>query len=196
MRIRTGLLTGELRGSRGRSWWVSMKRLLASAVFCGVMIFGIGPDAGTSPALTTVVAGQGFVDATPTGFWVAKEKGFFRRYRLDVKFVLFRGGTQTTQALIALTIPLMLGVCPSNSISASIRSSRLQRSQQDRSKPFDATNSNSQIPISRTGSWGPAGSLAAAAGGVDIVELVIPGPAMPYLFVSRGTGQDAPGSPG
>ena len=118
-----------------------MRRFVA----IGLLIAGLGtwpgPGAGAAPALVTVDVGQTFVNAVPTGFWVAKERGFFRKYGLDVRLVLFRGDTQGTQALIAGGIPLMMG--------------------------------------------GPAGSIAAAASGVDMVELMTLSPAMPYLFVSR-----------
>ncbi len=118
-----------------------MRRFVAA----GLLIVGLGAwpggGAGAAPALVTVDVGQTFVNAVPTGFWIAKERGFFRKYGLDVRLVLFRGDTQGTQALIAGGIPLMMG--------------------------------------------GPAGSIAAAASGVDMVELMTLSPAMPYLFVSR-----------
>jgi NitT/TauT family transport system substrate-binding protein len=103
----------------------------------------VGVGASASPALTKISVGQTFVNAVPTGFWVAKERGFFRKYGLDVELVLFRGDTQGTQALLAGGIPLMMG--------------------------------------------GPAGALAASASGADMMELLTVAPAMPYLFVGRGT---------
>jgi NitT/TauT family transport system substrate-binding protein len=118
-----------------------MRRFAATALLIAGLAACFGAGAGAAPALTTVNVGQTFVNAVPTGFWVAKERGFFRKYGLDVRLVLFRGDTQGTQAMIAGGIPLMMG--------------------------------------------GPAGALAAAASGVDIVELLTVSPAMPYLFVGR-----------
>ncbi len=130
-----------------------MRRIVILGLLFGV-VMSAWPDAGigAAPALTSVNVGQTFVNAVPTGFWVAKERGFFRKYGLDVRLVLFRGDTQGTQAMIAGGIPIMMG--------------------------------------------GPAGSLAAAASGVDLIEMLTLAPAMPYLFVGRGsikTAQDLRG---
>jgi NitT/TauT family transport system substrate-binding protein len=121
-----------------------MKRIVILALLLGVVAAAWpGTGRGAAPALTTVSVGQTFVNAVPTGFWVAKERGFFRKHGLDVRLVLFRGDTQGTQALIAGGIPMMMG--------------------------------------------GPAGSIAAAASGVDLIEMLTLAPAMPYLFVGRGS---------
>ena len=61
---------------------------------------------GGGPPLTKLLVGQTFVNAVPTGFWVAKEKGFFRKYGLDLNFTLFRGDTQGVQALVAGNPPV------------------------------------------------------------------------------------------
>lgn len=119
-----------------------MRGFLGCAVLVSLLAFCAGPGAGAPPALTPVSVGQTFVNAVPTGFWVAKDRGFFRKYGLDVRIVQFRGDTQGTQALVAGSIPLLMG--------------------------------------------SPAGALAAAAGGVDIVELLTLAPAMPYIVVGRG----------
>ncbi len=119
-----------------------MRRFVAWALLVGLLAGWPAAGAGAPRALTTVDVGQTFVNAVPTGFWVAKERGFFREHGLDVRLVLFRGDTQGTQAMIAGGIPMMMG--------------------------------------------GPAGSIAAAASGVDIVEMLTLAPAMPYLFVGRG----------
>lgn len=120
-----------------------MRRFVAWGLLLVALLAGWpGAGAGASPALTAINVGQTFVNAVPTGFWVAKERGFFRKYGLDVRLVLFRGDTQGTQAMIAGGIPVMMA--------------------------------------------GPAGALAAAASGVEIVELLTVSPAMPYLLVGRG----------
>ena len=121
-----------------------MRRIVIWGLLVGLAL-AAWPEggAGAAPTLVTVDVGQTFVNAVPTGFWIAKERGFFRQHGLDVRIVLFRGDTQGTQALIAGGIPLMMG--------------------------------------------GPAGAIAAAASGVDIVELLTLAPAMPYLFVARTT---------
>jgi NitT/TauT family transport system substrate-binding protein len=119
-----------------------MRRIVIGALLLSMALAGWpGAGMGAAPSLSTVVVGQTFVNAVPTGFWVAKERGFFRKHGLDVRLVLFRGDTQGTQALIAGGIPLMMG--------------------------------------------GPAGAIAAAASGVDMVELMTLSPAMPYLFAAR-----------
>jgi NitT/TauT family transport system substrate-binding protein len=121
---------------------ITMSRFAAAALLIGVLAIWPGAGAGAAPALPVVNVGQTFVNAVPTGFWVARERGLFRKYGLDVRIVLFRGDTQGTQALIAGGIPVMMG--------------------------------------------GPAGALAAAASGVDLVETLTLSPAMPYLLVGRG----------
>ena len=118
-----------------------MRQVLAIGLLLGLLAVWPGAGAGAAPGLMTVSVGQTFVNAVPTGFWVARDRGFFRKYGLDVRIVLFRGDTQGTQALIAGSIPLLMG--------------------------------------------GPAGALAAAASGVDIVEVLTLAPAMPYLLVGR-----------
>lgn len=94
-----------------------MKRFAATALVIGVLAVWPGARVGAAPVLTTVDVGQTFVNAVPTGFWVAGERGFFRKYGLGVRIVLFRGDTQGTQALIAGGIPLMMGG-PASAIAA------------------------------------------------------------------------------
>lgn len=96
-----------------------MRRIVIWGLLVGLAL-AAWPEGGmgAGSTLITVDVGQTFVNAVPTGFWVAKERGFFRQHGLDVRIVLFRGDTQGTQALIAGGIPLMMGG-PAGAIAAS-----------------------------------------------------------------------------
>ncbi len=120
-----------------------MKRLLASAVFCGVMIFGIRPGRRHVPGPDDDRRWPGI-----------------RRRNAD----RILGGKGER-------------ILPQVGVRREVRA--LPRRY--------ANHPGADRRQHSADARGPAGSLAAAAGGVDIVELVIPGPAMPYLFVSRGT---------
>ncbi len=59
--------------------------------------------------LATLSVAQPFVNVLPAGLWVAKDRGFFRKYGVDVQIITFRGSTQGGQALIARQVGILLG---------------------------------------------------------------------------------------
>jgi ABC-type nitrate/sulfonate/bicarbonate transport system substrate-binding protein len=79
-------------------------RGLAFAVL--VLFTGLGAVAEAAP--TQLLVGQTFVNAVPTGFWIAMEQGFFKKYDLDIKIVHFRGNPIGTQALLTGSIPILM----------------------------------------------------------------------------------------
>jgi ABC-type nitrate/sulfonate/bicarbonate transport system substrate-binding protein len=83
--------------------WALIKGL-ALAIF--VTFTGLGVVAEAAP--TQLLVGQTFVNAVPTGFWIAMEQGFFKKYDLDVKIVHFRGNPIGTQALLTGSIPILM----------------------------------------------------------------------------------------
>ncbi len=99
-----------------------------------------GAAAHAQQPLTETLVGKTFVNAVPAGFWVATERGFFKKYGLEVKIIQFTGNTIGTQALLAGSIPFLMA--------------------------------------------GPHSSLAARAGGADLVEIATLSPAMPYLLIA------------
>jgi NitT/TauT family transport system substrate-binding protein len=60
---------------------------------------------------------QPFVNVLPAGLWVAKDRGFFRKYGIDLDIVIFRGSTQAMQAVLAGQVNLMVG-SPGQGLSA------------------------------------------------------------------------------
>lgn len=88
------------RSSGGRSVAVCLAAGLAVAL-----------AAGTSGAqkLTTISVAQPFVNVLPAGLWVAKDRGFFRKYGVDLQIITFRGSTQGMQAMLAGQVGILLG---------------------------------------------------------------------------------------
>ena len=64
------------------------------------------------------------LSSNQTPVWVAKEEGFYKRFGLDVDFVLIEGGTRGAQALISGDLP-MIGMAGQPVISARARGSDL-----------------------------------------------------------------------
>lgn len=75
------------------------------------------PGIGEAQAPAKLTIGQSFVSPAAAAFWVARDRGLFTKYGLDVTIVLFRGSTQAIQALLAGETQVMLGA-PSQGISA------------------------------------------------------------------------------
>jgi ABC-type nitrate/sulfonate/bicarbonate transport system substrate-binding protein len=69
------------------------------------------------------------------------DRGFFKKYGIEVKIIQFTGNTIGTQALLTGSIPFLMA--------------------------------------------GPHSSLAARAGGVDLMEIATLSPAMPYLMIAN-----------
>ena len=86
-------------------------RACAAAAALLAAALGIGGPAAArgADALATVSIAQPFVNVLPAGLWVAKDRGFFRKYGVDLQIVTFRGSTQAMQAMLAGQIPVMLG---------------------------------------------------------------------------------------
>lgn len=97
--------------------------------------------ANAQQPLTEVLVGKTFVNAVPAGFWIGTDRGFFKKYGLEIKIIQFTGNTIGTQALLTGSIPFLMA--------------------------------------------GPHSSLAARAGGADLVEIATLSPAMPYLMIAN-----------
>jgi len=96
--------------------------------------------ANAQQPLTEVLVGKTFINAVPASFWIGTDRGFFKKYGLEIKIIQFTGNTIGTQALLAGSIPFLMA--------------------------------------------GPHSSLAARAGGADLVEIATLSPAMPYLMIA------------
>lgn len=94
--------------------WVRMVMALVLGV--GLMAGGTLPS-HAAPGLVKVSMALPFVNVLPAGFWVAKDRGFFRKYGVDLEIVLFRGSTQAMQAVLAGQMNVMLG-SPGQGLSA------------------------------------------------------------------------------
>jgi NitT/TauT family transport system substrate-binding protein len=91
--------------------------------------------------LTEILVGKTFINAVPAGFWIGMDRGFFKKYGIEVKIIQFTGNTIGTQALLTGSIPFLMA--------------------------------------------GPHSSLAARAGGADLMEIATLSPAMPYLMIAN-----------
>jgi NitT/TauT family transport system substrate-binding protein len=96
----------------------SVIMLLALCVSQG--LFASGAHAQIRHALMGYVS----LSSNQTPVWVAKEEGFYKRFGLDVDFVLIEGGTRGAQALISGDLP-MIGMAGQPVISARARGSDL-----------------------------------------------------------------------
>jgi len=82
--------------------------IAALVIAVGVIAMGPRSSQGAS-TLVKVTMAQPFVNVLPAGFWIAKDRGFFRKYGLDLEIVIFRGSTQAMQAVLAGQVNVMLG---------------------------------------------------------------------------------------
>src|SRR5690242_862861 len=69
---------------------------------------GAAAASGVAATLQRVRVGIAATNPVATGAWVAKDRGFFRKYGIETDFVLFRGGTQAVQALVSGTADLLI----------------------------------------------------------------------------------------
>jgi len=88
---------------------MSRGRIGAVVIAAALVVAGTAVPGRSAGPLVKVTLAQPFVNVLPAGFWVAKDRGFFRRYGIDLEIVLFRGSTQAMQALLAGQIGVMLG---------------------------------------------------------------------------------------
>lgn len=72
-------------------------------------LVGAAPALRAADRLVAVTMALPFVNVLPVGFWVAKDRGFFRKYAIDLQIVTFRGSTQAMPALLAGQVSIMLG---------------------------------------------------------------------------------------
>jgi ABC-type nitrate/sulfonate/bicarbonate transport system substrate-binding protein len=79
--------------------------LVAAALFA---IFVWLAPARADQRATELLVGQTFVNAVPVGFWVGLERGYFKKYGVDVKIIQFRGNPIGTQALLTGSIPILM----------------------------------------------------------------------------------------
>ena len=80
-----------------------------AAVFA-ILVFHLSTflPAWAQQTATQLLVGQTFVNAVPTGFWVGIERGFFKKYGLDIKIIQFRGNAIGTQAMLSGSIPILM----------------------------------------------------------------------------------------
>ncbi len=99
------------------SWMdLFIRKISAVMLIIGVSAVAVpGIANGASP--TPVAIGQSFVSPAAAAFWVARDRGFFAKYGLDVTIVQISGSTQAIQALLAGETQVMLGA-PAQGLSA------------------------------------------------------------------------------
>ena len=68
----------------------------------------MGPPSHAAP----VPIGLGFLNNAAVPLWVAVDAGIFAKHGLDVQIVMFRGGTQSLQALLAGQVAMLLSALP------------------------------------------------------------------------------------
>jgi ABC-type nitrate/sulfonate/bicarbonate transport system substrate-binding protein len=96
-------------------------RMVSVTVLIALLLAGVLPGVAQSP-LARIVVSQGFINVIPLGFWVARERAFFRKYGVDVQIVNFRGSTQATQALIGGQVDMDMASAPQffNAVAAGV----------------------------------------------------------------------------
>lgn len=98
-------------------------RTAAAALTLGVagllagLYTAMGPALAKAAAPTRLAVGQAFVAPAAAGFWVARDRGLFAKYGLDVEITNIQGSTQAVQALLAGSSQVMLGA-PAQGLSA------------------------------------------------------------------------------
>jgi ABC-type nitrate/sulfonate/bicarbonate transport system substrate-binding protein len=117
-----------------------MKKLPVSILALVALFHAAVSTANAQQPLSEILVGKTFVNAVPAGFWIGRDRGFFKKYGIEVKIIQFTGNTIGTQALLGGSIPFLMA--------------------------------------------GPHSSLAARAGGADLVEIATLSPAMPYLMIA------------
>src|SRR5918994_3080037 len=86
---------------------VKTGRLIFSLLFSSVFIIGsssldsFAADKAGTPPLQKVTVAYSSISGNNAPLWVTQEKGFFKKYGLDVQAVLIESGTTATQALIS-----------------------------------------------------------------------------------------------
>ncbi len=87
----------------------------------GLLVLQVPVSRAKAP-LARIVVSQSFVNVIPVGFWVARERGFFRAHGVDVEFVYLRGSTQATQALIGGAADMDMASAPQffNAVAAGV----------------------------------------------------------------------------
>jgi NitT/TauT family transport system substrate-binding protein len=87
-----------------------MRVCARTVVFCAfiVLLLSVTLPALTPAQTTRLRASYASITANCSPAWIAKEKGFFRKYQLDVDLVLIESGTTNIQALVAGEIQITL----------------------------------------------------------------------------------------
>jgi ABC-type nitrate/sulfonate/bicarbonate transport system substrate-binding protein/LysM repeat protein len=75
--------------------------LLSSLLLLGLSSESIAADKTGSPPAQKIMVAYSSISGNNAPLWVTQEKGFFRKYGLDVQAVLIESGTTSAQSLIA-----------------------------------------------------------------------------------------------
>src|SRR5918996_388830 len=75
--------------------------LLSSLLLLGLSLESIAADKAGSPPAQKIMVAYSSISGNNAPLWVTQEKGFFRKYGLDVQAVLIESGTTSAQSLIA-----------------------------------------------------------------------------------------------
>jgi hypothetical protein len=84
-----------------------MSKLLISILAVFTVLHGAIIRANAQP-LSESLVGKTFVNAVPAGFWIGTDRGFFKKYGLEIKIIQFTGNTIGTQALLTGSIPFLM----------------------------------------------------------------------------------------
>lgn len=85
-----------------------MRKTISAAIAVLFLILSPLVPARADQHSAELLVGQTFVNAVPIGFWVGIERGFFKKYGVDIKIVQFRGNPVGTQALLTGSIPILM----------------------------------------------------------------------------------------
>jgi ABC-type nitrate/sulfonate/bicarbonate transport system substrate-binding protein len=75
---------------------------------CALLIALCAPSLTPQARASPLLVGYASISPTQTSTWVAKEQGFFGRYRADAEIIFLGSGTRAAQALLSGNIPVAL----------------------------------------------------------------------------------------
>src|SRR5918996_3533891 len=80
---------------------ISSILLLSCLLLVGLSLESIAADKASSSPAQKIVVAYSSISGNNAPLWVTQEKGFFRKYGLDVQTVLIESGTTAVQSLIS-----------------------------------------------------------------------------------------------
>ena len=95
---------------RHRMWTASWAG--AALLGAALAVTSCWSSPATAAAPVRLQVGLSFLNNGAVPLWVARDQGLFSKYGIDAEIVLFRGGTQGMQALLAGQVPILFSSAP------------------------------------------------------------------------------------